>query len=166
MDRANRTLQDRLVKELRLEGMGSMEAGNAFLPSFMEDHNLLAGLLCHHLQLAELSPDLYYIIDPNGIDLDSDSVDMRMKFKYFLLRPDLSRRENFFRALAPVGGLLGLAAISFAPIKRGDWRSAVLTILAVLVIMAPVWWLQYRATKRRIEKKAQDRTIRHHALET
>jgi len=39
VERANRTLQDRLVKELRLEGIGSMEAGNAFLPSFMADYN-------------------------------------------------------------------------------------------------------------------------------
>lgn len=32
VERMNRTLQDRLVKELRLAGIGSMEAGNAFLP--------------------------------------------------------------------------------------------------------------------------------------
>ena len=35
MDRANRTLQDRLVKELRLEGVCDMNAGNAFLPGFL-----------------------------------------------------------------------------------------------------------------------------------
>jgi hypothetical protein len=35
----NRTLQDRLVKELRLSGIDSMEAGNAFLPAFIEDYN-------------------------------------------------------------------------------------------------------------------------------
>ena len=40
MERANRTLQDRLVKEMRLEGISSMEAGNAFLPGFMTCHNL------------------------------------------------------------------------------------------------------------------------------
>ncbi len=33
MERANKTLQDRLVKELRLRGIGTMEAANAFLPS-------------------------------------------------------------------------------------------------------------------------------------
>jgi hypothetical protein len=37
----NRTLQDRLVKELRLSGIDSMEAGNAFLPAFIEDYNTL-----------------------------------------------------------------------------------------------------------------------------
>jgi hypothetical protein len=37
--RANGTLQDRLVKELRLAGIASIEAGNAFLPAFMADFN-------------------------------------------------------------------------------------------------------------------------------
>jgi transposase len=39
VERMNRTLQDRLVKELRLCGIDSMEAGNTFLPGFMEDYN-------------------------------------------------------------------------------------------------------------------------------
>ncbi|WP_106797764.1 ISNCY family transposase [Rhizobium sp. H4] len=39
VERMNRTLQDRLVKELRLAGICDMEAGNTFLPGFMEDYN-------------------------------------------------------------------------------------------------------------------------------
>ncbi|GHD21650.1 hypothetical protein GCM10016234_35170 [Tianweitania populi] len=39
VERMNRTLQDRLVKELRLAGIDTMDAGNAFLPGFMEDYN-------------------------------------------------------------------------------------------------------------------------------
>jgi hypothetical protein len=39
VERANGTLQDRLVKEMRLAGISTMEAGNAFLPAFMEDYN-------------------------------------------------------------------------------------------------------------------------------
>jgi len=39
VERANKTLQDRLVKELRLAGVSTMEDGNAFLPSFMADYN-------------------------------------------------------------------------------------------------------------------------------
>jgi len=39
VERANKTLQDRLVKELRLTGISTMEAGNAFLPTFMADYN-------------------------------------------------------------------------------------------------------------------------------
>ncbi len=39
VERVNRTLQDRLVKELRLAGISDMAEGNAFLPGFMERFN-------------------------------------------------------------------------------------------------------------------------------
>jgi hypothetical protein len=39
VERAKRTLQDRLVKELRLAGLSSMEEGNAFLEGFVQRHN-------------------------------------------------------------------------------------------------------------------------------
>jgi len=39
IERANLTLQDRLVKELRLRGISDMEAGNAYLPEFRDDFN-------------------------------------------------------------------------------------------------------------------------------
>lgn len=39
VERANRTLQDRLVKELRLAGISDMDAGNGFLQGFMEQYN-------------------------------------------------------------------------------------------------------------------------------
>lgn len=39
VERANRTLQDRLVKELRLAGIADMAAANAFLPGFMARYN-------------------------------------------------------------------------------------------------------------------------------
>jgi len=39
VERMNGTLQDRLVKELRLRGISSMEAANAYVPLFMADFN-------------------------------------------------------------------------------------------------------------------------------
>ncbi|MBU2459686.1 ISNCY family transposase [Patescibacteria group bacterium] len=39
VEKANQTLQDRLVKELRLQGIKSMEEGNRFLPKFIEEFN-------------------------------------------------------------------------------------------------------------------------------
>ncbi len=39
VERANRTSQDRLVKELRLAGISDMTAGNVFLSEFMEQFN-------------------------------------------------------------------------------------------------------------------------------
>ena len=39
VERVNLTLQDRLVKEMRLLEISSMEEGNAYLPEFMKDFN-------------------------------------------------------------------------------------------------------------------------------
>ena len=39
VERANKTLQDRLVKELRLASVSTIETGNAFLPGFVADYN-------------------------------------------------------------------------------------------------------------------------------
>jgi transposase len=39
VERAHLTLQDRLVKELRLEGVSSIKAGNKFLGAFIGDYN-------------------------------------------------------------------------------------------------------------------------------
>jgi hypothetical protein len=39
VERVNGTLQDRLVKELRLAGVSSIEAGNAFLDHYLPEHN-------------------------------------------------------------------------------------------------------------------------------
>jgi hypothetical protein len=39
VERANQTLQDRLVKDLRLAGINDLAAAQAFLPGFMARHN-------------------------------------------------------------------------------------------------------------------------------
>ncbi|MEK7592174.1 MAG: ISNCY family transposase, partial [Patescibacteria group bacterium] len=39
VERVNQTLQDRLVKELRLKGICTMEDGNVYLPEYMEEFN-------------------------------------------------------------------------------------------------------------------------------
>ena len=39
VERANKTLQDRLVKELRLEGISEFEAANTYLPCFIKSFN-------------------------------------------------------------------------------------------------------------------------------
>ncbi len=43
VERANKTLQDRLVKELRLAGISSIADGNTFLPGFVADYNARFG---------------------------------------------------------------------------------------------------------------------------
>jgi hypothetical protein len=39
VERANQTLQDRLVKEMRLAGISDMDGANAWLPGFIADYN-------------------------------------------------------------------------------------------------------------------------------
>ena len=39
VERANQTLQDRLVKEMRLLGISDIDTANAYLPTYMKDHN-------------------------------------------------------------------------------------------------------------------------------
>lgn len=39
VERANQTLQDRLIKEMRLAGISDMAAAQAYLPGFIERHN-------------------------------------------------------------------------------------------------------------------------------
>ena len=41
VERAHLTMQDRLVKELRLEGISTIEAANAFMPQYVADYNAL-----------------------------------------------------------------------------------------------------------------------------
>lgn len=43
VERAHKTLQDRLVKELRLAGVATLAAGNALLPAFIADYNARFG---------------------------------------------------------------------------------------------------------------------------
>lgn len=40
VERANRTLQDRLIKEMRLEGISTIEDANKFVSSYVQKHNL------------------------------------------------------------------------------------------------------------------------------
>lgn len=39
VERANRTLQDRLIKEMRLAGISTIEEANKFAPSYIDKHN-------------------------------------------------------------------------------------------------------------------------------
>lgn len=43
VERANGTLQDRLIKEMRLRKINTIEQGNEFLPIFIEEYNLKFG---------------------------------------------------------------------------------------------------------------------------
>src|SRR6266496_83475 len=63
VERANRTLQDRLVKELRLQGISTLEAANAFADEFTDDYNK------RFATLPKSSIDAHRSIE-EGMDLD------------------------------------------------------------------------------------------------
>ena len=54
VERANQTLQDRLVKELRLRGISDIDTANAFLPVFIEDYNQRFAVAPHNPNDAHL----------------------------------------------------------------------------------------------------------------
>jgi hypothetical protein len=45
VERAHQTLQDRLVKELRLQRISTVDAANEFMPTFIDDYNRRFGKL-------------------------------------------------------------------------------------------------------------------------
>src|ERR1700726_1350507 len=63
VERAHHTLQDRLVKELRLAGISTIEAANTFLPSFVANYN------GRFAKLPARDKDLHRLLDPRQ-DLD------------------------------------------------------------------------------------------------
>lgn len=103
VERANRTLQDRLVKELRLADICDMSAGNAFLPKFMEHFNekfsvsavkaenmhrrlnvqasRLADILCHR-ELRHVSQQLSLAYDRRQIILERSEVADKLAGQY------------------------------------------------------------------------------------
>ena len=64
VERMNATLQDRLVKELRLEKIDTIEKANAFLPRFIEDYN------CRFAVKAASDIDAHRESIPNEDDLN------------------------------------------------------------------------------------------------
>jgi hypothetical protein len=63
VERANKTLQDRLVKEMRLQGVDTIEQANAWLPYFINDFNHRLARPAHypkdmHRRVCETAEDL------------------------------------------------------------------------------------------------------------
>lgn len=63
VERANKTFQDRLVKELRLQEIDNYQDANAFLPTFLESYNRKFAVLPHSVE------DAFSPLDKT-IDLD------------------------------------------------------------------------------------------------
>jgi hypothetical protein len=65
VERVNRTLQDRLVKALRLEGISTLAAANAYLPTFVARFNERFGVA------PARSEDLHRPLERTSAQLDT-----------------------------------------------------------------------------------------------
>lgn len=117
VERANKTLQDRLVREMRLRNINDMEAANKFLPEFIEDYNKrfakeplssvnahrepvhtaqALDLICAVKQQRTLSKNLTLQFKNNEYQLDSKHHQNRLKHKKINII-ERSNGELFFQ---------------------------------------------------------------------
>ena len=97
VERANKTLQDRLVKELRLQGIGTIAAGNQLLPGFLADYNARFGKEPHNpknlhrpLSAGDDLTDVFAWREERTV---SNSLTLQYDKVLFLLEPNEITRE-------------------------------------------------------------------------
>ncbi len=116
----NKTLQDRLVKELRLEGIDTLEAGNAYLPAFMERFNAKfaqapANATDLHRPLTERD-DLEEILSWQEERTVSNSLTLQYDRVVYLLEPtELAKGLGSARDTCNFLSQAGSSAVTLAP---------------------------------------------------
>src|SRR5216684_9300275 len=97
VERANKTLQDRLVKELRLQGISTIAAGNQLLPGFLADYNARFGKEPHNpknlhrpLSAGDDLTDVFAWREERTV---SNSLTLQYDKVLFLLEPNEITRE-------------------------------------------------------------------------
>jgi len=106
VERANRTLQDRLVKELRLYNICDIASANAFLPDYLNAHNERFAIqprseidahrplqqtddlhiILSHVEERVVSKDLTFKFQSKTYQLTPDSRERRMQHQHVLIR--------------------------------------------------------------------------------
>ncbi len=100
VEKVNGTLQDRLVKEMRLRGIATMEAGNAYLPEFINFYNLRFAVAARNSQDAHRallpSEELTRILVVKQIRTLSKNLEFQYQSRRYLVqleRPPYSMRH-------------------------------------------------------------------------
>ena len=97
VERAHQTLQDRLVKELRLQRISSVEAANAFMPTYIDDYNCRFGKLPRDRHDAHRAvrkdEDLAAIFAWREYRKVTDSLTLRYERKMYLIEDTPSNRR-------------------------------------------------------------------------
>ncbi len=115
VERAHRTLQDRLVKELRLAGVGTIEAANAFLPAFVADYN------ARFAKGPRLAKDLHRQA-PGTADLDEI---MTVREERTVSASLTLRYDKMLLLLEPTEATRGLARRRVTVVNHPDGRFAI-----------------------------------------
>ena len=144
MERTNQTLQDRLVKEMRLRGISDMAAGNAYLPEFMADFN-------RRFAAAPRNPeDAHRAVLRDAAELDLIFCEHHRR-KLTITSP-ADRRAPFGAGGQPVDNALGRLAIDRAFPPRVAHR---LPTLARLSPTTPQLKQQVFSSRRREKSELQ-----------
>jgi hypothetical protein len=97
VERANKTLQDRLVKELRLRGSSTIAAGNQLLPGFLADYNACFSKEPHNLKnlhrALSAGDDLTDVFAWREERTVSNSLTLQYDKVVFLIEPNEITRE-------------------------------------------------------------------------
>ncbi len=98
VERAHQTLQDRLVKELRLQRISTVDAANEFMPTFIEDYNRRFGKLARDRHDAHRAvrkdEDLAAIFAWREYRKVTDSLTLRYERKMYLLEDTPDNRRH------------------------------------------------------------------------
>jgi len=97
VERVNRTLQDRLVKEMRLHGISTLEAANAFLPQFLNRYNqrfakLPVAAVDAHREVMHDDVELDLMLSFQSERLVSKNLEVRFNNKVYQL--DAAKRKR------------------------------------------------------------------------
>jgi helix-turn-helix protein len=97
VERAHQTLQDRLVKELRLQRISTIDAANEFMPTFIDDYNRRFGKLARDRHDAHRAvrpdEDLAAIFAWREYRKVTDSLTLRYERKIYLIEDTPSNRR-------------------------------------------------------------------------
>ena len=153
VERANGTLQDRLIKELRERGISSMEEGNKFLDEYTEKHNKKFGVqaacsenghrkvlpsqdlekLCMVKEERTLSKDLSFQYKKELYQIDSDRIHRLRGNKVEILESD---------------GEIKMVLQDGKPLKYRKWREQLATPTKILDVKElETMWLDKKVKK-------------------
>jgi hypothetical protein len=97
VERAHQTLQDRLVKELRLQRISTVDAANEFMPTFIDDYNRRFGKLARDRHDAHRAvrkdEDLEAIFAWREYRKVTDSLTLRYERKMYLIEDTPNNRR-------------------------------------------------------------------------